>query len=297
METTGFPLTVDDLTWVEELARLTRRMVALPNVTPQQLVGLGRALYALQHLPKVSPGVDVEYSVSLGGGDEEHSEKRYWTIQISEYCFTVLQVLAVWTKGVGSDDESTICFQTDTGGVQRHERDMSQWVSEAEEALAIGPELSVHDGSDPDCLKEAPEETETQKKDKNSVKATANRDPVPGCARCQATPATLNDLPFDHVANIVDYSHESLNLCRCKECGQLFAKYDLEILLSDDDDDCWTYWVPVTDAEAQSLQTEEGRGEIVNLIKSRKRLVCGPQGKLYWNESDFDAGLDLTPPG
>jgi len=117
-----------------------------------------------------------------------------------------------------------------------------------------------------------------------------------GCPRCLATPNRFDDLPFELVAGIVDHSHESVDLMRCKYCGQLFADYWIEILL-DDDDDMWSYWVPITAAEAEALQAPGGASKIISLIKSRRRLVCGPSGKFRWNEGDFEIGIDLTPPG
>jgi len=46
------------------VARLTRKLLTVPTATPQQLIGLARALYALERMPGTTPGVDVRYCLS-----------------------------------------------------------------------------------------------------------------------------------------------------------------------------------------------------------------------------------------
>ena len=92
---TKFSLIGDDLEWVAVLIDVTRKMTTLPSVTPEQLLGLRRALYALERLPAVSPGVNVEYNVAVGGGDAQHSEKEYWSVEISDHAFDVQHILSV----------------------------------------------------------------------------------------------------------------------------------------------------------------------------------------------------------
>ena len=66
-----FPIAEDEMHLAEELVRLTRRLCALPNILPEHLVGLAHALFALQRLPRITPGVEVEFGVGVRFGIEE----------------------------------------------------------------------------------------------------------------------------------------------------------------------------------------------------------------------------------
>jgi hypothetical protein len=53
------PMADEDMALAEQLVRLTRRLCALPQITPQHLVGLAHALFAFDRLPLVTVGVDL----------------------------------------------------------------------------------------------------------------------------------------------------------------------------------------------------------------------------------------------
>ena len=125
---TKFSLIGDDLEWVAVLIDVTRKMTTLPSVTPEQLLGLRRALYALERLPAVSPGVKVEYNVAVGGGDAQHSEKEYWSVEISDHAFDVQHILSVSEAKVGGDNQLTLFFQSEPGEFRSQERDPWEWL-------------------------------------------------------------------------------------------------------------------------------------------------------------------------
>ena len=70
---------------IEAARKLAWRMFAAPGIQPRDLVGLGRALYALDRLPVVTDGVAVEFSVKTPYEKNKYMEiLRYWTVRISE---------------------------------------------------------------------------------------------------------------------------------------------------------------------------------------------------------------------
>jgi hypothetical protein len=84
------------------------------------------------------------------------------------------------------------------------------------------------------------------------------------------------------VENFVESDKFDLFLCQCKECGQLYIGCFLEINLASGDDDYWNFWVPVTEEEIAAVRNNHREG--INLIQSKKHIVHGPSGKVYWSD-------------
>lgn len=151
---TVFPLTASDLSFVgNAVIDFTRTLIAKAGPAPRQLVGLARALYALERLPKITPGVNVDYSISLRQGGENFEEMKYWGVRISEGSFEVESGGSVYNAGIGSDSVSGFKLYMETGSYGYRECNDScyEWLDDPEELLNLGAELDVADDSDPDC--------------------------------------------------------------------------------------------------------------------------------------------------
>ncbi len=66
-----FELIDDDWYAIEIAKNVARRFLKSPHITPQQVIGLGNALYALERLPLVTPGSFCEFGIVYRAGTEE----------------------------------------------------------------------------------------------------------------------------------------------------------------------------------------------------------------------------------
>lgn len=148
-------MTDDELGFVAStVIDFTRTLLAKAGPTPRQLVGLARALFALERMPQITSGVNVDYSISLRQGDEKFEEMKYWSVRICEDSFEVSSGGRVYDARVGSDSISGFRLYVEAGshGYREYNDSCYEWLDDLEELLNLGAELDVTDDSDPDCL-------------------------------------------------------------------------------------------------------------------------------------------------
>ena len=163
----SFPIVEAELALVEQVSKITRRLCGLPHATPDYLVGLARALYALQRLPAISAGVEVEYSFGVRFGGKDDYDELHYTFQISDHSFCLGTMFVKQALQGGHDHQTTTSFELDRTGY----RSMSSTDEEAgvdvlvdfQKAAAMldenSPEdilLFVSDKSSPECMRSAP---------------------------------------------------------------------------------------------------------------------------------------------
>lgn len=159
------PAKQDEFEGVHQIvARITRKLLALATATPQQIVGLRRALYALERLPEITPGVDVHYSLSerCDSGSGAYSV-QFCEIAISEKSFVVQSGSAGASPGEASENSVHTIYEEYPEG-QQFKLDLSedqwvelfQWAEDVEQLLrqmpSEGLRLDVRDDSRPDCV-------------------------------------------------------------------------------------------------------------------------------------------------
>lgn len=132
-----FELADDDLQAIEIAKNTARRFLKYPQITPQQVIALGNALYALERLPLVTLGSSSEFGIVYRAGTEEFSEMRYINFRISESAFEISKGGSVYDKAVGSDSFSEPGWVVEAGGYKN-----------AECELYLGAEISVSDESE-----------------------------------------------------------------------------------------------------------------------------------------------------
>ena len=160
----AFPIAEDELHLVEEVIRHTRRFCALPKVTPPQLAGLARALFALERLPRISKGVEVEFNVGIRWGRPDDCREQWVTFRVSDSSFGVGTMSVTSDPAVGSDHHTTAVYEVDNGGYRSMEAgdenvwmQIFDWINHVDGLLDQNlPEdvmLFVEDSSEPDCMK------------------------------------------------------------------------------------------------------------------------------------------------
>lgn len=60
-----------------------RRLLKVDDITPKQIIALGKALYALENMPKSTPDIFIEFGLSI----DTPNEVRYLTFLISSDVF------------------------------------------------------------------------------------------------------------------------------------------------------------------------------------------------------------------
>lgn len=143
-----FELTDDDVRMICIAKNTVRRFLNDPQITGQDVIGLGNALYALERLPLVTPGVLSEFEVVYRNGDEDCSSMRYVNFLISDSAFTVSKGGSDCEKEVGSDNFTDLGWEIGLDGYRSTETtllfDLEDYITEY---LDFGAEKIVSDDS------------------------------------------------------------------------------------------------------------------------------------------------------
>lgn len=143
-----FELTDDDVRMICIAKNTVRRFLNDPQITGQDVIGLGNALYALERLPLVTPGVLSEFGVVYRNGDEDFSSMRYVNFLISDSAFTVSKGGSDFEKEVGSDNFTDLGWEIGLDGYRSTETkllfDLDDYITEY---LDFGAEKIVSDDS------------------------------------------------------------------------------------------------------------------------------------------------------
>ena len=135
---------------IDAVARMCRALLERSGLDPETRLGLQRAVSALQRFPSVTPGVHVECSLSLRGGDENAGEMRFWAFCLSDAEFEVSSGGHVYTRDVGGDTYTNFDFYINKSGGRACDGDPVHWVEELEDAMGLAPAISVTDESHAD---------------------------------------------------------------------------------------------------------------------------------------------------
>ena len=123
--------------------------MAHPDVTPRQIVGLGRALYAWDRLPQATPGVNSEFGVCYRSGDKNFSQMRYVSFLIEGNSFVISMGGSVYDSAVGSDTITGPNWEVELGGYSNREfeGEMGDLEEKILKYLRLGAEITVDDDS------------------------------------------------------------------------------------------------------------------------------------------------------
>lgn len=72
-----FELAEEDWRGVRAAINVARLFLKSPAIQPQQVIGLGNALYALERLPLITDGSCSEFGISFSEGTREFNELIY----------------------------------------------------------------------------------------------------------------------------------------------------------------------------------------------------------------------------
>lgn len=142
-----FELTDDDRYAVEVAKTIARLFLRHPKITPQEVIALGNALYALERLPLATPGSSSEFGIVYRAETEDFEEMKYVNFRISESDFEISQGGSVYNKAVGSDSFSGPGWSFEVGGYSNRQCELHSLEDSVVEYLNLGAEITVNDES------------------------------------------------------------------------------------------------------------------------------------------------------
>lgn len=144
----GFNFTDDDYYAIEIADNVARRLLKHSNILPQQVVGIGNALYALERFPDVTPGAFAEFGICYVEGDEDMRVRKYINFMISESKFEIYIGGSLYNKSVGGDSFSEPGWIVEVGGFREGGCSLCDLESSIEEYLNLGAKIVVSDESE-----------------------------------------------------------------------------------------------------------------------------------------------------
>ena len=85
---------------------------------------------------------------------------------------------------------------------------------------------------------------------------------------------------------LLDKSHLSLGVLKCKDCGQLYLEFYKEVTLADGDDDNWNFYVPISKEESEDIRNDISK--CYQLFNQRKYFEIRPDGTNHWCTNPLD---------
>lgn len=138
-----FELTEDDHYAIKIAKNVARRFLKHPHIKPQQVIGIGNALYALERLPIATPGAYTEFGIEY----RNFSEMWYIDFRIYESAFQIAMGGSTYDSAIGSDTISEPGWLIETDGYRNTECELYGLEKSVEEYLSIGAKIIVNDES------------------------------------------------------------------------------------------------------------------------------------------------------
>lgn len=142
-----FPFRRDERVIVDELIKVVREILGRGNVTGREVHDISKALFALERLPRPTPGV----SIGLGVIYEYNRESTYCDFYISEDEFRLSSGGYAYDEHVGGDSYSSTLFEMEMSGFRDGSDDwfeLSGWFDSIKGLLGGEHRISIEDMGD-----------------------------------------------------------------------------------------------------------------------------------------------------
>ncbi len=143
----GFIVTEEDEYAIEIARAVARRLLANAAVTPQQVIGLGKALQALEDMPRASCDVSIEFGVTLRTDSGRIKGMEYCDFRISDEVFEISRGGSDYDERVGGDSYSLPGWSLELDGAsdQGCLVELADLENQVQELLNLGAEITVTD--------------------------------------------------------------------------------------------------------------------------------------------------------
>lgn len=154
-----FPFRADERPIVDALVKLVREVLGRGKVSASQVRDISKVLYALERLPRPTPGIAIGLTVAY----HFNNECTYCELFISEEEFRISSGGNTYDPSVGSDSYGETLFEMETSGFRDGSADwyqLSGWFDSARELLNMEHRISIEDLGDDSEIDWSDEETE-----------------------------------------------------------------------------------------------------------------------------------------
>lgn len=137
-----FPFKLEDVFIVEELKDRIRKLLHRPGISPLQIRQIGTVLFALERLPRSTPGI----AVGIGPRYSFNNESSYCDLFISEHEFRLGSGGSTYDPAVGGDHYSSTAFELGISGSREgyaESEEVSYWFSQFDELFNLGAKIEV----------------------------------------------------------------------------------------------------------------------------------------------------------
>lgn len=107
-----FPFRIEDSFLVDELKNVVRKILRHPTLSGSEVRRIGTVLFALERLPRSTPGVAVGLSVAY----RYNNESTYCELFISDSELRLSSGGNAYDPAVGSDNYGQTVFEMETSG-------------------------------------------------------------------------------------------------------------------------------------------------------------------------------------
>jgi len=176
VDRTQFPLREDECYLVQELSQRLRSLIQRPSVSGYTVRQIGTVLFALERLPRATPGVAVSFSLVYRFNHESSGCDLF----ISESEFRLETGGNTYDPEVGSDSYGDTIFEMETSGFRRGSADSFEvvgWLNQFDELLNLGGQIEIdYLGDDEDVDWSNDDIEETEEDDSGSESINENED-------------------------------------------------------------------------------------------------------------------------
>jgi hypothetical protein len=138
----NFRFADDDLVFLSKVARGLARLTAQPSLAPEKAKAIRRVVAALQKLPELTPGIDIQIEVAHRMGGEGLSENYSYAVKLDQRRIEITSSGSQSNSAGGSDSFSLESLKWYADGQAAHEGNRDTWLERL--AYALGRNYTVN---------------------------------------------------------------------------------------------------------------------------------------------------------
>jgi len=136
-----------DLAFLSEVGRRLAPLAARPGLAPEKAKAIQRAILALQKLPEMTPGIDIQIEVGHRMGSEDFNESYSYLVKLHQQGVEIGSSGTQYDATAGSDSFTLESVKWYADGHSEQEGNRDTWLERLAYALTRDYTLNVTDES------------------------------------------------------------------------------------------------------------------------------------------------------
>ena len=136
-----------DLAFLSEVGRRLAPLAARPGLAPEKAKAIQRAVLALQKLPEMTPGIDIQIEVGHRMGREDFNESYSYLVKLHQQGVEVASSGTQYDAAAGSNSFTLESVKWYADGHSEQEGNRDTWLERLAYALGRDYTLNVTDES------------------------------------------------------------------------------------------------------------------------------------------------------